>query len=153
MRTVTFEIIGLPAPQGSKTKLPNGAMVEGGSKEARARHRDWRTTVAQTCHDVAETIPDAPFDEPVRLVVQFRFPMPASRSMAARVSGLIDKQSAPDLDKLLRALGDGLEAGGLLRNDARISQVAATKVEVVGWTGAVVKLTRINQPEGEPNEH
>ena len=43
--TVKFNIIGLPAPQGSKTRMPNGAMVEGSSTSGRARLRDWRSTV------------------------------------------------------------------------------------------------------------
>jgi Holliday junction resolvase RusA-like endonuclease len=117
---IPFEIVGVPTPQGSKTKMPNGAMVEGGSKAARDAKRDWRTTVAQVARDVAETIPDAPLDEPLRLVVQFRFPMPTSRPKAVREAGVALKQSAPDLDKLLRALGDGLQSGGLIRDDARI---------------------------------
>lgn len=147
---IEFEIIGLPSPQGSKTKMPNGAMVEGGSKVARDRQRDWRTTVAQTARDIAASLDDAPLDEALRCVVQFRFPMPTSRKASIKAEGIAAKTSAPDLDKLMRALGDGLQAGGLIRDDARICESAQSKVEVVGWTGALVKITRINNQRRMP---
>ena len=39
MTVVDLRVIGVPAPQGSKTRMPNGAMVEGGSAAGRAKHR------------------------------------------------------------------------------------------------------------------
>jgi len=38
MTVVDLRVIGVPAPQGSKTRMPNGAMVEGGSAAGRAKH-------------------------------------------------------------------------------------------------------------------
>lgn len=136
-----FEILGDPTPQGSKTRMPNGAMLEGKSKAARERHRNWRAAVAETARDIAahKDVP-APLDGPLFLAVEFRFPMPASRPKAVRAKGNCLKVSAPDLDKLIRALGDGLKAGGLIVDDARIVEITASKVEVVGWTGATVRL-------------
>jgi crossover junction endodeoxyribonuclease RusA len=143
---ITLVVYGLPAPQGSKTKLPNGAMVDGGSKEARSRHRDWRSAVADAAHKTAQG--RRPLDGPLMLEVEFRFPMPASRPKREQTAGRIPKQSAPDLDKLVRALGDGLTAGGLIRDDARIWMILASKVEVIGWTGATVRI-KFQQPEGD----
>lgn len=140
---VEFEILGDPAAQGSKTRMPNGAMLEGGSPEARAKHRSWRTAVAEAARDVAahDDVP-APLDGPLCLDVTFRFAMPASRPKHVRAIGCGPKVSAPDLDKLIRALGDGLQAGGLVRDDARICEIVANKIEVTdGWTGAVVTIS------------
>lgn len=146
-----FEIVGDPSPQGSKTRMPNGAVVEGRSAAQRAKHKNWRTAIADAAKDVAERLPefdgyDAPLDGPLGLSVEFRFAMPASRRKAVREAGRAFKTSAPDVDKLLRALCDGLQAGGLIRDDARICAVEATKVEVVGWTGALVTITREEHP-------
>ena len=47
---VRFNVIGVPAPQGSKTRMPNGAMVEGSSATGRAKHRTWRQAVAHEAH-------------------------------------------------------------------------------------------------------
>lgn len=39
-------------------------------------------------------------------------------------------------------IGDSLKAGGLITDDARIVAIIATKLEVVGWTGATIELWR-----------
>lgn len=142
--TGEFEILGVPSPQGDKSAVMIGGkprLIEGKRGSARAKHRDWRSAVAQAARDIARDS-DAPFDGPLELCVQFRFPMPASRPKRIRLAGRAPKVSSPDLDKLLRALGDGLQAGGLITDDARIVEVVASKIEVTGWTGAVVELRR-----------
>lgn len=32
---ITFRVLGVPAPQGSKTRMPNGAMLEAASQTGR----------------------------------------------------------------------------------------------------------------------
>lgn len=145
--TGQFEIIGLPAPQGSKSAVMIGGkarLIEGKGSAGRNRHKDWRTTVASVARDVADTTPEAPLDGPLHLDVIFRFPMPASRKKADLARGWAWKTSAPDLDKLVRTLGDGLTAGGLIRDDARFAIVTAEKREVTGWTGALVIIKTID---------
>lgn len=143
--TVELEIIGTPSPQGSKTRMPNGAMLDGKSRGARERHKSWRQAIAETARDVADHDDvDAPLDGALELDVEFRFAMPKSRPAAVRDAGRGPKTTMPDLDKLVRALGDGLQAGGLIRDDARFATITATKVEVVGWTGAVVTIRQEN---------
>lgn len=146
MTPITFEVIGTPAPQGSKTavrtKHGRTVMLEG-KGEGRRRHKTWRAAVAEAARDVAgHDDVEAPLDGPLVLDVEFRFPMPASRSKTVHALGRAPKTTAPDLDKLVRALGDGLTEGGLIRDDARIVTTISSKVEVVGWTGAVVALRR-----------
>lgn len=139
---VTFDILGLPAPQGDKSAVMVGGkarLIEGRRGSGRERHRDWRSAVAEAARTAAET--HGQLDGALRLSVTFRFPMPASRPKRVQELGEAPKISAPDLDKLLRALGDGLTAGGLIRDDARIASLGEVdKVEVIGWTGAVVQI-------------
>lgn len=142
-----FNILGIPTPQGSKTRMPNGAMIEGSSTSGRLKHKSWRAAVAEAAQEAAEARRSsihgfAPLDGPLWLVVTFRFPMPASRNKATREAGRAPKTTAPDLDKLVRALGDGLTQGGLIRDDARIATCWADKVEVIGWSGAEVWIGR-----------
>jgi len=139
MSAIWFEVSGTPAPQGSKRHVGNGVMVE--SSKTLGVWRDSLTiAVRQTAikHRVL-------FDEPVQVEVTFRCPMPRSRKKAVRDAGLAPKSTAPDLDKLQRALGDALEAGGLLTNDAVIARWVAEKVEVTGWTGAVISITPLKE--------
>lgn len=138
-RALSFQIVGSPAPQGSKRSVGRGIMVES-SKALPA----WRNDVA-TAAMIERAKLDSPLDGPLELHATFRFPMPKSRRKALREHGVGWKQSAPDLDKLLRGLGDGLEAGGLIASDALIVSVTAAKVEVAGdWSGAVVVLREMD---------
>lgn len=141
---VDLEIVGQPAPQGDKSAVLIGGkarLIEGRRGEGRERHKTWRTVVADAARDaVSEHGLTEPLDGPLRLYVEFRMAMPASRPKRTRVLGRGWKEGAPDLDKLLRALGDSLKDGGLIRDDARIVNVHARKVEVIGWTGALVTI-------------
>ena len=76
-----------------------------------------------------------------------RFPMPASRPKRTQRIGIGWKLSAPDLDKLVRSIGDALTESGLIRDDARIGMVLASKVETTDWSGAEIKLHRLDEIE------
>lgn len=140
-RTVSFEVLGIPAPQGSTRAFVVGNRAVTTNKGS-PKHMAWRDSVAAAAQRAAEERVDwsGPLDEPLTLTVTFRFPMPASRSKADRAAGECPKLSAPDLDKLVRSVGDALQAGGLIRDDSRIVQLDARKIEVVGWTGAIITL-------------
>ena len=136
--SVDLRVLGVPAPQGSKTRMPNGALVEGGSATGRAKHRAWRTAVAEAAAH-AMTTRDAPLDGPLQLAVEFRLPRPAS---ARKGKHWADRK--PDLSKLLRSTEDGLTDGGLIADDARICYISASKQLADPsdpWTGAVIRLT------------
>ena len=143
---IMLEVVGVPAPQGSKTGIARGGrvqLIEGGSATGRQRHRQWRTLVADTARDIAaQHAPDGPLDGPLHIDLSFRFPMPASRPKAARVAGTAPKITKPDLDKLVRSVLDGLTTGGLIRDDARVASLTASKTEVIGWTGATITITQ-----------
>lgn len=67
-----------------------------------------------------------PFDKPVRLVVSFFIERP-SKPVHEFYPG-----SKPDLDHLIRAVGDSLTQSGVLVDDSLIVEVAARKL----WTGS-----------------
>lgn len=133
----TFTVLGLPAPQGSKTRMPNGALVEGSSVTGRAKTKSWRSAVTEAAH--AHAGPQ-PLDGPLAVSITFRLPMPKSRRKAIQQAGVAPCSVRPDLDKLIRATLDGLTASGLIRDDACIFHIFATKFEVVGWTGATIEV-------------
>ena len=138
---IHFEVCGWPAPQGSKTRMPNGAMLDGGSKGARDRHKNWRSAVADTARDIAQHDDvAAPLDGPLYVRLSFRFPMPARRPKKVRDYGEAFKTSAPDLDKLIRATLDGLTAGGLIADDRYVAELYATKWEFTGWVGCNISI-------------
>lgn len=140
---IQFEVLGTPAPQGSKKAyaVKGRAFVKESNPLG---HAQWRNAVASAAKDQA-TFHGQQLGALITYI-EFRFPMPKSRTKAQRESGCIAKTTAPDIDKLQRAVFDGLIAGGLIGDDALIAVVSASKYEVTGWTGAVITLTSLEQP-------
>lgn len=150
MTVVTFTVIGTPAPQGSKTAFvsqakggkPRAIVTEGKGAGA-AAHSRWRSDVALAAASEAIELGRA-LDGALGIDVQFRFRMPTSRPKAVRQHGSCPKTSAPDLDKLVRAVGDALQAGGLIADDARLCVMSTSKIEVADqWTGARIELREL----------
>jgi crossover junction endodeoxyribonuclease RusA len=135
---IELRILGVPAPQGSKRHVGGGRMVESSKKVG-----PWRDAVAIAGH--AAMGRDDPLDGPLRLTVEFRVPMPQSRKKADRERGWKWADRTPDLDKLLRSTLDGLTAGGVIVDDARVVVIDARMVEAVGWTGCDLTVRRVDQ--------
>ena len=124
MSLIEFFVPGIPAPQGSKTYLGQGRMVES-SKAV----RPWRAIVAATAHVAMMGHP--PLDEPLAVHVEFYFARPKGHFTS---KGQLTK-SAPrlpighnlgDVDKLLRALLDG-GTGIVWRDDCLVVEVSAMR--------------------------
>lgn len=134
---IEFEIIGLPAPQGSKSAIVIGGkarIIEGKTGGQRSKHKAWRDVVASTARDIAGDKP--PLKGPLAINVTFRMPKPATRPKKHHGWHCV----APDKDKLLRATLDGLQVGGLVANDSQFAAGGWHAVEVDGWTGAIVTI-------------
>lgn len=123
-----FEVEGLPAPQGSKRHVGNNRFIEA-SKNLPA----WRAAIEEECRSL--------FDEPIdgALEVELWFYLPKPSSVSRDYPSVM-----PDLDKLVRAVGDGLTKGGAIVDDARIVNLLAYKrYSIDGWTGVKVQITHL----------
>jgi Holliday junction resolvase RusA-like endonuclease len=130
-----FTVYGVPAPQGSKTRMPNGALVESASTTGRLKVRAWRTAVTEVARDHR---PEAPLDGPLWLAIEFRMPRPKARRRAFWA----DRK--PDASKLLRATEDALKDAGIVLDDSRFCRITIEKLyadPIDPWTGAVVSVT------------
>ena len=115
-------------------------MVEAGTAQSRQAKADWRQQVARVAalHALEYGFIDWP---EIAVDVTFRFRMPKSRARKLGDQTWAYKATAPDLDKLLRSIGDSLQST-VIANDARIVAWQARKIEAVdGWTGARIILT------------
>lgn len=142
MTTYALEVLGTPMPQGSKKAFAvhGRAMVKESNTLGHAR---WRNAVADKAREAASIV--GRLDGPLRVDITYRFPMPKSRGARALARKIGWKITAPDRDKLDRAVNDGLVAGGLIRDDALICDGRSIKIEVVdGWTGALITITKID---------
>lgn len=132
MTAIRFDVIGLPAPQGSKRHVGRGIMVES-SKNV----KPWRSAVAAEATTHATTC----LTGPLTLDVVFRLPMPRSRPAKALRAGVAPSTRRPDLSKLIRSTEDALTDSGLIGDDALIHTITASKVEVHNqWTGATITI-------------
>jgi Holliday junction resolvase RusA-like endonuclease len=111
--TVSFFIEGIPVPQGSKTV--SQARGKAWLRDANAaRLKPWRHVIA-THADLGVT-----FDCPVIVTLSFVLPRPQKPRWGVPAV-------KPDIDKLCRAILDGLQDGGLLAEDSRVVTLTATK--------------------------
>jgi crossover junction endodeoxyribonuclease RusA len=133
MFDLTIEVLGDPASQGSHAVI-NGRIVQVNS----AKHKRWRNAVSFAALDLVG--PDFELiDEPVELSVIFYLPRPktATREFPAVM---------PDLDKLIRSVGDSL-SGTVIRDDSRIIAIHAQKLYAdARGVGAVIRLNTLPKP-------
>lgn len=106
MNQVTFRVDGVPVPQGSKTVAKAGRKAWLRDSNS-AVLKPWRAKVAAAA-DLGHT-----FTCPVLVAAVFYMPRPKRPKFW-------QPAVKPDLDKLMRALGDGMTDGGLLDDDSRI---------------------------------
>lgn len=117
---VSFFVPGIPKPQGSKRGFVRGGkavLVEAAGQA----HKDWRATVALAAAESYVPMTGL-LDGPLTLDVTFTMPKPKSRPKRRPMP-----DSAPDLDKLLRLVGDSL-TGVVWRDDAQVVECHARKL-------------------------
>ena len=129
-----FRVNGQPAPQGSKRHVGGGRMVESSRAVG-----PWREAVRAEAQDVLLATNDwHPDGMSLQVTVVFVLRRPKSHYRSGRNAGLV-RESAPrfpagrpDVDKLARAVLDGLVAGGVMADDAQVVSLNAAKV----WAAA-----------------
>ena len=125
-----IEVFGEPASQGSHSVI-HGRIVQVNS----AKHKRWRNAVAFAALDLVGNDWEL-LDEPIKLSVIFYLPRPktATRELPAIM---------PDLDKLIRSVGDSL-TGTIIRDDSRIVIIEARKVYAdERGTGALIHVSSV----------
>ena len=141
---LSFNVLGKPAPQGSKTR------TKWGMREDNPNTKPWKQAVASEALD-AMAGHDL-FVGPVWLDVVFQFQRPKHHYRTGRNAHLL-KDSAPhycetkpDADKLARSIGDAL-TGIVFRDDSQI--VRWTIVKQYGTPYAHIEVRAAPLPEGD----
>jgi crossover junction endodeoxyribonuclease RusA len=107
---ITFQVDGQPVPQGSM-KVINGHVIHNKGSELAA----WRSAIALR----AKAAGAKPHNEPVEMEMIFTMMRPKTVNRP-------EPSVAPDLDKLVRAVLDGLTAIAY-RDDGQVVRLTATK--------------------------
>jgi Holliday junction resolvase RusA-like endonuclease len=131
MSDLTIEVFGEPASQGSHSVI-NGRIVQVNS----TKHKKWRNAVAFAALDLVTDGWEL-LDEPLELTVIFYLPRP--KSVLDRAYPAV----MPDLDKLVRAVGDSL-SGVVYVDDSRIISLTAKKLYADDrGPGAVIRVNTL----------
>lgn len=137
----TFDLVGVPSPQGSKSVTRRGQLIEGSSAHGRAKWKQWRATATVQAHAAWRAAKQRqPIDGPIAVTIRFALPMPASRPAPIRHRGWNPHTVKPDIDKLARSTLDALTAAGVIRDDARVWRLHLEAVETVDAPGATVTI-------------
>lgn len=122
---IAFQVLGTPAPQGSKRHVGKGIMVESSLKV-----KPWREAVKAAAYEARTT---GPLEGPVTVTLHFHLLRPKHHYGTGRNAGNVKISSPtypagrPDLDKLTRSTLDALTESGLIHDDAQIVQLTAWK--------------------------
>lgn len=139
-----IEIIvrGIPAPQGSKRHVGGGRMIESSKAVG-----PWREAIrAETQRKVSD-----PFAGPVVVRISFVLHRPHGHYRTGKNAHLLRDGApkypagTPDLDKLMRAVLDGLTMGGAWKDDAQVVTLYGTKryAPADGVTGCKIEITEV----------
>ncbi|MGW6535191.1 RusA family crossover junction endodeoxyribonuclease [Streptomyces sp. NPDC055051] len=121
---IEIDVIGTPAPQGSKRHVGNGRMVESSKKV-----KPWRAAI--TAEALNHAFEPWPY---VAVFATFRLKRPKSHYRTGRYADQLKADAPtypakyPDVDKLCRSTLDGLKAGGAFGDDAQVVILGARKV-------------------------
>ena len=113
---IAIDVFGLPAPQGSK-RIIHGRLVEASS----AKLNKWRKEITRVCTAYIQDDPEPAFQGPVQLRITFYLPRPKTVTRELPIV-------PPDLDKLIRAVGDGLTDGQVWKDDSLVVSLICEKV-------------------------
>jgi Holliday junction resolvase RusA-like endonuclease len=117
VRSLSFQVFGDPVPQGSKRAfvVKNRPVVVDDNK---ATLRSWRSAVIDAAR--AEINGDAPELGPIRVTLMFFLRRPQRPKAGVPIV-------KPDIDKLARAVLDGMMDAGVFRDDSQVTTLTARK--------------------------
>lgn len=157
--SITVWAQGVPGSQGSKrvvgqSKAGRTIMIESDKKV-----KPWRTDVKDAAEKArSEAGWDNPRREPIALAVVFYVLRPKNHYRVGKHAGQLKDWAPkhpsvkPDLDKLVRAVGDALKAAGVYADDSQVVRIVTDKVyardDVTSpKPGAIITVIPISEEE------
>lgn len=123
MYAIQYSVSGTPAPQGSKTVTRSGLMFDSSKKL-----KPWRDAVKAATKEQWE-LTDTVLGG-VRVSLTFRFARPKNPTRA---------YPPTDLDKLCRAVLDGMTQGNIIEDDRHVVYLTAKK-EYSEHPGVIIRI-------------
>lgn len=129
-QVLLVEVSGKPRPQGSSWIGKNGNF-----RPAAKGLTEWKNDIARAAYVAAYNQPGLALDkdDPVSVSIQFHYGRPGSHFRrekghpVLKADAPVAKTTTPDVDKLARAVLDGLVQGGVLHDDRQVASLNAEK--------------------------
>jgi Holliday junction resolvase RusA-like endonuclease len=116
---IQIEVLGDPAPQGSK-RIIYGRIVEASSEKL----KKWRKAIAEACLEARKS-QDYFFTDAVRVEAIFYLPRPRTVKQEKRQYPIVP----PDVDKLARGLLDGIGQSQMIwGDDSQVIELSVKKL-------------------------
>lgn len=141
---IKIVVNGIPVPQGSGFAVSKHGQVFNPRANAA---KPWREAIRAETQRAMNTAGREPLPGPLHVLIGFQFRRPKSHYRTGRNAHLLKDQAPaypdgkPDLDKLCRAVLDGLTEGRAFWDDAQVVQLAASKV--YGEPGAEITIGEV----------
>lgn len=129
---MVFVVLGTPIPKGSMRSygfINKAGQLRAATTNDNEKTRPWQQQIAREAFLMRGH--NGPILEPVVLELDFYFQPP--KAFAKGRSRLAPAVSRNDLDKLQRAVMDGLKAGGIYKDDGQVVDIVARKRFAGGW--------------------
>lgn len=150
MTSLTVNVVGLPAPQGSKRAfVVNGrAVMSENSKKVAPWRQD---VVAAVRSHLGSTIDEVGgLTGPLELHLTFFMPRPGYHYRTGKHAGELKPNAPtwcdkkPDVDKLVRSTCDALTTSGIYRDDSQVVRLTAEQRYADAATGARITITPLD---------
>lgn len=143
---MVVDVVGLPAPQGSKKGFYNASLGRVQMTESSKKVKPWRQDVVAAAQARALEIGWAPPTGPVEILLVCFMPRPKYHfRTGARANELkpnapcwVDKK--PDADKVARSTLDALTTSAVIRDDAQVARLVVEQRYADGPTGARITI-------------
>lgn len=151
---LVINVVGTPAPQGSKKGFYNHATGRVQMKESSAKVKPWRQDVVTSVQNLRDDLADGfvnsvgqlPLAGPLQVDVTFFLARPGYHFGTGKNKQLLKPtapsyvEKKPDVDKLIRSTLDGLKEAGVYRDDAQVAVVHGVKRYANAATGARITI-------------
>ena len=149
MSRLYVKVIGTPVPQGSKVANRFGKGVRDSNDKSL---RPWRAEVAGCIAEAMTVQHWDTLDAACQVHITFWHARPASHYGTGRNAGRLKpsaptwKATAPDIDKLTRAILDALTTSGAIRDDGRVARLVVHDQYTSGTTWADILVAPLREP-------
>lgn len=140
----SFNVVGRPAPQGSKSYLGKGRFREQSPHVAA-----WRNDVRNAA---SASFGEAPVAGPIFTEMVFLFPRPKCHYVSNNPDRKLKDDapywhtSAPDRDKLERATNDAI-TGVIWHDDSQVASTLSQKIYSTAPSGAIIQVYSLTEKE------